>query len=65
MALSPMAFTFGLLLLVPAGWPTAAERRSGSAVAADETKITIDEAGPRRQSIARGGSASGRSRRRW
>ena len=44
--LSPMAFAFGLLLLVPAGWATAAEKHSGVVVAADEGKITIDEMGP-------------------
>ena len=44
--LSPMAFAFGLLLLVPAGWATAAEKHSGTVVAADESKITIDEMGP-------------------
>ncbi len=46
MALSTVAFTFGLLLLVPAGWAAAAEKHSGTVVAADETKITIDEMGP-------------------
>jgi len=46
MQLSTAAFTFGLLLLVPAGWATAMEKHSGIVVAADETKITIDEMGP-------------------
>jgi hypothetical protein len=46
MQLSTAAFTFGLLLLVPAGWATAAEKHSGTVVAADDTKITIDEMGP-------------------
>jgi hypothetical protein len=65
MARSPTAFTFGLLLLVPAGWPTAAAKGSGTVFAADESEITIDEVGPRRQSTARWEWASGRSRRRW
>ena len=46
MQLSTAAFTFGLLLLVPAGWATAAEKHSGTVVATDDTKITIDEMGP-------------------
>jgi hypothetical protein len=46
MQLSTAAFTFGLLLLVPAGWATAMEKHSGTVVAADDTKITIDEMGP-------------------
>jgi hypothetical protein len=46
MQLSTAAFTFGLLLVVPAGWATAVEKHSGVVVAADETKITIDEMGP-------------------
>jgi hypothetical protein len=46
MQLSTAAFTFGLLLLVPAGWATGAEKHSGTVVATDETKITIDEMGP-------------------
>src|SRR6266568_9484917 len=46
MPLSTAAFAFGLLLLVPAGWATAMEKHSGIVVAADETKITIDEMGP-------------------
>jgi hypothetical protein len=50
---------------VPAGWPTAAAKRSGTVVAADESEITIDEVGLRRHSTARWEVASGRSRRRW
>ena len=46
MQLSTAAFTFGLLLLVPAGWATAMEKHSGTVVTADESKITIDEMGP-------------------
>jgi hypothetical protein len=46
MALSSMAFTFGLLLLVPTGWASAMEQHSGVVVAVDETQITIDEMGP-------------------
>lgn len=46
MQLSAAAFTFGLLLLVPAGWATATEKHSGVVVSADESRITIDEMGP-------------------
>jgi hypothetical protein len=46
MALSSVAFAFGLLLLVPSGWAAAAERHSGAVVAVDEDRITIDEMGP-------------------
>ena len=46
MPLSTAAFAFGLLLLVPAGWATAMEKHSGVVVAADDTRITIDEMGP-------------------
>jgi hypothetical protein len=46
MQLSTAAFTFGLLLLVPSGWAAAVEKHSGTVVAADESKITIDEMGP-------------------
>lgn len=46
MALSSVAFAFGLLLLVPSGWASATERHSGAVVAADETQVTIAEMGP-------------------
>jgi len=46
MSLSSAAFAFGLLLLVPSGWASAAEKHSGAVVAADETQITIEEMGP-------------------
>jgi hypothetical protein len=46
MPLSSLAFAFGLLLLVPAGWASAAEKHSGTVVAADEAQITIEEMGP-------------------
>ena len=46
MSLSSVAFAFGLLLMVPSGWASAAEKHSGAVVAADQTQITIEEMGP-------------------
>jgi hypothetical protein len=46
MQLSTAAFMFGLVLLMPSGWAAAMEKHSGTVVAADEAKITIDEMGP-------------------
>jgi hypothetical protein len=46
MPLSSVAFAFGLLLFVPAGWAVAAEKHSGAVVSADEKQITIEEMGP-------------------
>jgi hypothetical protein len=46
MSLSSVALVFGLLLMVPSGWASAAEKHSGAVVAADETQITIEEMGP-------------------
>ena len=46
MPLSSVAFAFGLLLFVPAGWAVAAEKHSGAVVSADKTQITIEEMGP-------------------
>lgn len=46
MPLSSAAFAFGLLLVMPFGWASAAEKHSGTVLAADKTQITIDEMGP-------------------
>ena len=46
MTLSSVAFAFGLLLVAPSGWASAAEKHSGTVVAADEAQITIEEMGP-------------------
>ena len=46
MRLSSAAFAFGLLLLVPSGWASGAEKHSGAVVSADKGQITIEEMGP-------------------
>lgn len=46
MALSSIAFGFGLLLLVPPAWAAAMEQHSGVVVSVDGLRMTIDEMGP-------------------